>query len=202
MPLANPPWVICRNAFSFGAQAEDTISRGDDDQIVLANLMKHSDVVIQSRGSLALDAIAVDSPVISLAYDGELARLPQDSFLLEYNYEHFQPIVAAEGTWLVGSNDALDQAIRAYLRDPTIHAQGRWIVREDHLEPLDGRASKRLIAYLVEAARRARAGELPDGDWAYRGLGDVTWASRQACDVREFVQMGGRIEMSDGGGNG
>jgi hypothetical protein len=187
LSLAKPPWVVCLNACSFGNRAADSIARGGDDLVMLANLMKHSDVVIQSRGSLALDAIAFDTPVISLAFDGDLVRAPNDSFLLEYGFEHYKPLVAAQGTWMVGSYEALDQAIREYLRDPTIHFEGRRIIREEHIEPLDGKVSQRLVDYLVESARKAREGTLPEGDWDYTGLGDVTWSSRQTCDVRDYV---------------
>lgn len=188
LSLARPPSVICMDASSFGSRATDSILHGRDDLVFLANLMKHSDVAIQSRGSLALDAIAFDTPVISLAFDGDLERTAKDSFLMEYGFEHYKPLVAAEGTWMVGSYEALDQAIREYLRDPAIHREGRRLIRDEHIEPLDGKASQRLVDYLVESAKKAREGTLPEGDWGHTGLGDVTWASRQTCDVRDYVQ--------------
>ena len=188
LSLAKPPWVLCFSASSFGSRKTDSLSRGQDDQVILANLMKHSDIVIQSRGSMALDAIAFDTPVISLAFDGDLVRPSNDSFLLEYAFEHYKPLVAAQGTWLVGSYGELDRAIRRYLSDPTIHSKGRKIIREEHIEPLDGKASQRLVDYLVESARKAREGTLPVGDWGHTGLGDVTWASRQICNVQDYVQ--------------
>jgi len=188
LSLAKPPWVLCFSASSFGNRKTDSLSGGQDDQVILANLMKHSDIVIQSRGSMALDAIAFDTPVISLAFDGDLVRTPKDSFLLEYEYEHYKPLVTARGTWMVGSYEELDRAIRGYLDDPTIHAEGRKIIREEHIEPLDGKASRRLVDYLVKSARKAREGILPNGDWGHTGLGDVTWASRQICNVQDYVQ--------------
>ena len=117
------------SASSFGQTREDGGS-AEQDIIFLANLMKHSDVVIQSRGSLALDAIAFDTPVISIGFDGDCVRLPEDSFLWEYAFDHYKPLVAADGTWLVGSYDALDKAIRGYLRNPGIHSAGRKAIRE------------------------------------------------------------------------
>jgi hypothetical protein len=188
LSLAKPPWVLCHSAASFGSWETDSLLKGQEDQVMLANLMKYSDVVVQSRGSMALDAIAFDTPVISLAFDGDLARPPNDSFLLEYEYEHYKPLVSARGTWLVGSYAELDRAIKGYLSDPATHAEGRRIIREEHIEPLDGGSSRRLVDYIVESARRAREGTLPAGDWRHTGLGDVTWASRQMCDVRDYVQ--------------
>lgn len=186
--LAKPPSVLCISAASFGTRPADGLSTAHDDQVMLANLMKYSDIVIQSRGSLALDAIAFDTPVISLAFDGDLPRAPNDSFLLEYEFEHYKPLVSAQGTWMVGSYEELERAIDGYLGDPTIHSAGRRVIREEHMEPLDGKASKRLIDYLVESAKKAREGTIPDGDWSYTGLGDVKWASCQVCKVEDYVQ--------------
>jgi len=187
LSLAKPPHVICFNACSFDDQVKDVIENGTEDMIFLANLMKHSDVVIQSRGSLALDAIAFDTPVISLAFDGDLERPWYDSFLLEYDFEHYKPIVEAQGTWMVGSFNALDQAIQEYLADPTIHSKGREKIRTEHIEPFDGQASKRFVDYIVSSAQNARKNKLPTGDWNLTGIGDVTWAERQKCKALNYI---------------
>lgn len=187
LTLAKPPWVLCHSASSFGYRKADSVFGGQNDQIMLANLMKHSDIVIQSRGSLALDAIAFDTPVISLAFDGDLPRIPSDSFLLEYAFEHYKPIVASQGTWMVGSYDELDRAILTYLGNPEIHSEGRKIIREEQIEPLDGQASTRLIDYIVDSAQKARESKLMRGDMDRTGLGDLEWSSRQVCDVLEYV---------------
>ncbi len=149
--LSSFPAVISIKASSFvdGASAD---AGGTGDQEFLANLMRHSDVVIQSRGSLALDAIAFDTPVISVAFDGDLNRAPEDSFLREYEYEHYKPIVRAEGTWMVGSYDALTHAIETYLAHPEEHAGGRERIRREQLETLDGQSGRRMVEQLIDAA--------------------------------------------------
>jgi hypothetical protein len=185
LPLAKQPHVVVVNAFP----AEMGIdAKGYRDQVILANLMAHSDIVIQSRGSIALDAIAFDTPVISLAFDGDLVRQPNDSFLLEYEYEHYKPLVTAEGAWMVGDYLELDNAIQSYLADPTIDAEGRQKILEEQIAPLDGKVSQRLVAALVEAAQKARGNKLPQGNWRYSGLGDTTWANRQICNAAQFVR--------------
>ncbi len=187
LSLSSPPQVICHMACSFGTRAEDNLSYCDDDMIMLANMMKHSDVVIQSRGSLALDSIAFDTPVISLAFDGDLERKPEDSFLHEYEFEHYKPLITAQGTWMVGSYDKLDQAILEYLKEPAIHGKGRRIIREEHIEPLDGKASKRLIDCIVDSAKMAREKKLPEGDWDHTGLGNLRWSARQIYNIHDYV---------------
>lgn len=186
--LAFPGKVVCLRACGFGAGEGVSMDAGLRDQRLLASLMKHSSVVIQSRGSLALDAIAFDTPVIALAFDGDLKRLPNDSFVHEYAYEHYKPIVRARGTWMVGSYAALDRAVLGYLKDSSIHAEGRVLTRREQVEPLDGKASFRTVDCMVRCARLAREGALPRPDWSYSGMGDTAWASRQACSVEDFVE--------------
>ncbi len=182
-----PPTVRCIKAAGFVSMAGRSAEDASADLVQLANLMRHSDVVIQSRGSLALDAIAFDTPVISLAFDGDLDRLPQDSFLHEYEYDHYAPIVKAEGTWMVGSYDALDRAIKNYLSDPGKHSEGRTRIRAEQIEPFDGSAGRRLVDSLVDWAKLPKQELLADADWDYAGLGDTHWARKQTCDVSSFI---------------
>lgn len=185
--LADPPRVVVLHAAEFNPGDTDGERRDLEDGRLLTALMKHAAVVIQSRGSLALDAIAFDTPVISLAYDGDETVDPRDSFVQEYAFEHYKPLVRARGTWMVGSHDALARAVAGYLADPSRDAQGRAMIRREHIEPFDGAASRRTIDYLVESAQRARAGELPPGDWSRDGAGNPHWAPQQACDLDAYI---------------
>ncbi|MCE9613234.1 MAG: hypothetical protein K8T26_03105 [Lentisphaerae bacterium] len=188
-PLAAPPHVLVQRATDFAARPGGAdVPEEQADVQGLAALMKHSSIVIQSRGSLALDAIAFDTPVISLAFDGDLTVDPRDSFLQEYAYEHFRPLVKARGTWMVGSFAALDRAVSGYLADPARHADGRAAIRRDHIDPCDGLSSRRVVDALVAYAQQARAGSLPPGDWAHPGIGDPAWAARQACDLEPYME--------------
>ncbi len=197
--LESPPHVVVHQASAFGGGHASLRTEDADDPRILANLVRHADVIIQSRGSLALDAVAADRPVINLGFDGDVSVPPNDSFLREYEWEHFKPILRSGGTWLVGSYPALDRAIRMYLDNPGRHAEGRDIIRRDHIEPFDGRASQRLVDAIVTSARRARDGDLPSGDWKYRGLGDRTWHTRQGLRVEDYLDTGAGSEDEEAG---
>ncbi len=185
--LECPSRVIVVQSSNFKCSTLEDQQAVEADARLLAALMKYSDVVIQSRGSLALDAIAFDTPVVSLAFDGDMDLRPEDSFVREYEFEHYKPIVKAEGTWMVGSFPALDRAIKTYLADPSVHATGRARIRREQVEPLDGCASARLVDSLVESARCSRNGTIAPGDWGYHGIGNVDWAAQQDCDVEAFI---------------
>lgn len=184
--LEKLPYVKCIQAHSFGGRTSDD-SSGDSDTLLLKGLMEHSSIVIQSRGSLALDAIAFNTPVISLAFDGDLDRPFNDSFLQEYEFEHYKPLVRAEGTWMVGSYKTLDEAIRAYLKDPTVHETGRRIIQSEHIEPIDGNASWRMINFIADAAHKARTGKLPSADMDHSGIGNQQWHTNQAINLLDYL---------------
>ncbi len=186
--LECPPFVRCIKAAGFAGMSDRSSCDALADQVQLANLMHHSDVVIQSRGSLALDAIAFDTPVISIAFDGDLDREPRDSFGQEYEYEHYKPIVRAEGTWVVGSYRALDEAIHGYLADPGKFGSGRARIRSEQIEPFDGKAGRRLVDFIMKCAANPKQNMLASADCKYSGLGDTTWASRQVMDVSRFIR--------------
>ncbi|WP_419663645.1 CDP-glycerol glycerophosphotransferase family protein [Desulfosarcina variabilis] len=129
----------------------DSTQTGHEDQVLFANLLYHSDLVIQTRGSMALDAFAYDKPVISLAFDGDKNKYYEDSIAREYEYEHYQPLVMQNSTWLVSSMAELSEAIKSYLADPHLHASGREKIRTSHIAPLDGNSGKRIVKFIIDS---------------------------------------------------
>ncbi len=124
----------------------------------LANLLKHSAVLLASAGTICLDAIALDTCTVGLGFDGDLEVPPAQSVRRWYELDHYQPVVESGGLSLVESYQELDQALKAYLADPRRDAPGRARCRAQQLEPLDGQASRRLVEALAAATRRAAAG--------------------------------------------
>lgn len=169
-PLHDPPHVIVARASGFGYIPGDTVSDPWQDMRFLTNLMKHADVVINTGGTVSLDAIAFDTPVICLGFDGDRTPPKTDRIILRYEWEHLSPLVKAQGVWLVQSYAELDRAINAYLRDPTLHSRGRKIVRREHLEPFDGRASERLVSLMVRFAEGKLTPVESRGHWDHKGI--------------------------------
>ena len=185
--LSELPDVVCLNGYSFGASGSTTLREGNDDQYFLASLMKNSSIVIQSRGSIALDAIAFDTPVISISFDGDLKQQESDAFLHENMYEHYKPLIRARGMKVVGSYAAMDRAINNYLDNPKLDEEGREIIRREHINPLDGRAGFRMVEYLVYLAKNGRNERLPIQK--RNGLGDTTWYSRQQLNIADYLTV-------------
>ena len=168
--LHDPPRVIVSKANSFGHLSDEEGSNPADDIRFLANLLKHANVVIHSGGSLVLDAVTFNTPVIYIGFDGDLQLPEVDRWIVRYELEHIRPVIDSEGIWLVGNYDELDRAINGYLANPGLHDQGRKRIRGDHLEPLDGRASERLVDIIVRFAEGIVKSVEKDGYREHRGI--------------------------------
>ena len=131
----------------FGSLAEKpnvvVMSAGMGNINLLANTLRHADVVIATQGSVSLDAAAFDRCIINIAFDGHLKKSHEDSVARWYEMDHYQPVVETGGVSLVRSFDELDDAVNAYLQDPSKDTAGRATLRTVELEPFDGKSSWR-----------------------------------------------------------
>ena len=115
----------------------------------LASLLNYADVVIAAQGSVSLDAVALDSCTVNIAFDGNLHRSKYESVRLWYEMDHYRPVVESGGVWVVNSFDEMDAAIEGYMKNPQFHADGRQRLRELELAPLDGHSSERIVESLL-----------------------------------------------------
>jgi hypothetical protein len=148
--LDNLPNVQVRRSSDFGAHQEHNgIQQAITDLQLLVNLMKHADVVLNGPGTLALDAIAFDTPVINVGCDGDRQLPYAQSLLFRYDFDHYAKVIKAGGTRLVKSYEELDETINAYLREPALDAAGRERVRQEQLAPFDGRVGERIVTTIL-----------------------------------------------------
>lgn len=168
--LHAPPRVVVSRGNGFGYYPDDAKQNTMEDTRFLTNLMRHSAVVINTGSSVALDAIAFDTPVVFLGFDGDRTPVPSDRVAVRYEWEHLQSLLTCGGTWLAKSYAELDEAVRGYLGCPLLHSAGRAQARQDHLDPLDGRASERLVSLIVDQAYGRIPASNACGHWDHRGL--------------------------------
>lgn len=125
----------------------------------LTNLVRHAEVVIAAAGTMNLDAVALDTPSIAVAFEEE-DQPYYDRAARRYDMEHIAAVMSTGGIRKVGSMDELMQAVRDYMADRTRDAEGRELLRHQHLAPLDGRASQRIAEAIARfagaAAHKAR----------------------------------------------
>lgn len=118
----------------------------------LASLLTHAEVLVASSGSICLDAIALDTCVINLAFDGDLRVDPARRSARWLELDHYAPVVASGGLRLAASYEDLAQALAAYLDNPALDAAGRARCRAEQLEPLDGQSSRRVARAIARMA--------------------------------------------------
>jgi len=125
------------------AKIKDGWDISQDDIIRLAETMLHSDVVVNVASTISLDAIAFDTPVIGIGFEGSVPRDYFNSYRRYYDFTHFNPVVKNGGIRVVSSLDQLIDTVNLYLENPSLDAAGRERVRRDQIYALDGKSAKR-----------------------------------------------------------
>lgn len=130
-----------------------------DDQLRLASLLAHADVCLNSASTMSLDAAAVGTPVVCIAFAHEPGSA-EDRFVRAVHWtDHYRPISESGGVRLAGSLDDAMDALVAYVREPGRDAAARQRLVASECGPVDGRSAERvadLIACLAAGAQATR----------------------------------------------
>lgn len=131
------------------AKIQDGWDPSWDDMIRLSETMYHSDVVLNVGSTISLDAIAFDTPVIGVGFEGGERRDYVDSYRRYYDYTHMNRIVKSGGLRVACSLDEMIAAVNQYLKDPALDAEGRERVRREQFYRMDGQSGKRVGAVIL-----------------------------------------------------
>jgi CDP-glycerol:poly(glycerophosphate) glycerophosphotransferase len=131
----------------------------------LARQIRYADIVLSSGGTILLDAVALDTPAIAIAFEHENEPY-YDRPARHYDMEHWAEPVACGGLLLAREEREFLDLIAATLTDRTRDAAGRKRLRAAHLDPLDGRCAERVVAAVVRAARAELRPACPVGEEA------------------------------------
>jgi CDP-glycerol glycerophosphotransferase (TagB/SpsB family) len=115
----------------------------------LAELMKYTAVNVNVASTITIDAAALDTPVVNVAFDGQVTKPYLESCARYYDYEHYKRIVDTGGVRIARNTDEMMQAIQAYLDDPSLESEGRRRIREEQCWKLDGNSGRRIAEYLI-----------------------------------------------------
>lgn len=119
------------------------------DRANLALLLNSSDVVICGAGTIALEAMYYDTPVIHLGIDTR-ERDEIDTLHKEYFYsDHYIHIMNRKASYYVTSTNKLIRAINDYFLNPKIHQKERSQVIIDQLGGFNTEPGKK-IASLID----------------------------------------------------
>lgn len=96
-----------------------------EDMINVSILLQRSNLVLCGQSTFAIDASCTDTPIINIAFEGELNIEENLSVNNRYNVDHYQKLLSMDGTMLVQDFKSLDISIEKYLDNPSFKAAGR-----------------------------------------------------------------------------
>jgi hypothetical protein len=115
---------------------------------VLGELLQFSDLLISTQGSISLDAIAMNLPVVNLAFD-TIHKGDSESVSRLYEMDHYADIAKSGAVLMANSFDDLDTKINQCLSSPNYNKEAVNLLRNSDIEPFDGRSSERLVAEII-----------------------------------------------------
>ncbi len=141
------PHVVLDERFRLSGAFIDRWDPSAEDSLSFARNLAASDVVVMVLSTLALDAAALDRPVVNAVF-GSLFRKGKDITPRMTSTEHFGWVFETGGVALAQNPGELKAAVDAYLKDPERDAPGRRRLRERLCFRVDGRSSERMVAAL------------------------------------------------------
>ena len=114
----------------------------------LRDTLLHSDVVLNTCSTTNLDAVAMDRPVVNIAFDLEPKGYYQ-SCRRYYDFDHFRPIRESGATQIAESFDELVSLTERYLDSPELEGPQRARLRDMLCYKVDGRSAERVAHNLL-----------------------------------------------------
>ncbi len=146
------PHVIIEKPFRPTVRAGDglAVDVTAENQMHLANTMRHSDVVVNVASTLAVEAAIVDTPVVNIAFDGETPSPFARSAKRYYRFTHYVNVMQHGAVRVADDPAQLVEAIGRYLDDPSLDRDGRHSAALEQCPFRDGRSAERVAAFVAE----------------------------------------------------
>ena len=118
----------------------------------VANLLHHSDVVVNMASTMTIEAAIFDTPAIIVGY------YPHDPDRLHEIYyefafkQHYKPLIDNSLIQVVNDREELIAGINRYLVDPTIDSEKRKGIVNQIVHYTDGESSRRIADLILSSA--------------------------------------------------
>jgi CDP-Glycerol:Poly(glycerophosphate) glycerophosphotransferase len=116
----------------------------------LATLLQHVDCVVCNAGTILLDALANDRPVVCVLYD-EGAPAGEEHAALNVTGKHYEELTASSAFVRATSFEQVTAGIEHSLAAPDELGDERRRVAREVLGEVDGRAAERVVDAIVQA---------------------------------------------------
>lgn len=145
--------VIDRGVTYLTPQNYGSFEMSEAEYIHFLNVLYHADAVITASGtSILIDAATYDKPLISVAFDGDVAAPYWFSIKRFLDHAtHSKALVATGGVTIVDSQEMLIEAMNSALKEDsqTLH-EGRKKILAEFVAPFDGHSGERLARTIYE----------------------------------------------------
>jgi len=126
----------------------------------LATLLQHGDVVVCNAGTIMLDALVNDRPVVCVLYDE--GAPPGESWAAKNVVgEHYKELAASGAFLRAETFEEVTAGIERALSSPDELAEARRRVVREVVGEVDGRAGERVVAAIAAAVLSGTAGGEP-----------------------------------------
>jgi hypothetical protein len=144
--------VILEKPFRPTVRAGDglAVDVTSESQKHLAATLRYSDVIVNVASTIAIEGAIFDTPVVNIAFDGEVEGEEALSARRYYRFTHYVNITRRDGVRVAWSPEELVQHVGAYLDDPALDAEGRRRVVLDQCQFLDGRSAERVASAILD----------------------------------------------------
>lgn len=122
-----------------------------DDAELLFHSIIFSDMMINTFSTIAIDAAAVDKPVIGVRFDADSTCPAKNSVLkIPDAHDHYRELERTGGVRLAHDMNELIQAINHYLVHPESDREGRARMLKEQIQFTDGLNGKRAADYICK----------------------------------------------------
>lgn len=124
----------------------------------LSNLLAGCSICMNSGSTVSIDALVMGKPVILTSFDGDAKLKYGKSARRLIDYPHQRKFVDMGGVSVVESYEALTEAIKKYIDDPSYNLDERqYTLNRECFQPDDGQATQRVVATMRDILHQIEA---------------------------------------------
>ena len=116
----------------------------------LANLVTHTDVLVNIASTMTIEAAIADTPIVNLGFSTSEPERFAYQIGVVHHQKHYRHILERKGIRIAHDEKELIKHINNYLEDPSLDREGRKKIAEELTFKLDGKASERIAELIIK----------------------------------------------------
>lgn len=154
--LASRPWL----KYELPGRRFGTARGGDwdmnfEEMTALTDTLAHISILVSYASSMSVEAAIHGKPVVNINFELREGEPWSKSPTFYYHTEHYRKAIELGGIRLVESKEELVRWLDAYLKDPSLDAEGRKRLVAAQCSRLDGKAGERIAQVIAAFLRQS-----------------------------------------------